>query len=42
MDDEAPKHSPEFQPRASHPYLNSDELGCCVDVPCNGAQDVYV
>lgn len=37
MDDEAPKHSPEFQPRASHPYLNSDELGCCVDVPCNGA-----
>ena len=34
--DEAPKHSPNSSPRASHPYSGSpspNELGCRVNVP---------
>ena len=34
--DEAPRHSPNSSPRASHPNCGSpspNELGCCVDVP---------
>ena len=34
--DEAPKHSPNFSPRASHPYrgcLSPKNLAACVNVP---------
>lgn len=37
--DEAPKHSPNSSPRASHSYCgspSSNELGCCVNVSWNG------